>query len=99
VELYTYSASTAVRVALLTAEFFVAEGVGTGPKSTTTIAFTRGAESSNPTLTARLLGEPWLTRWRRSDSKFPPNLADEEKLSFERQIESHPQFAEKERTV
>jgi len=34
VELYTYSAATAVRVALLTAEFFVAEGVGTGPKAT-----------------------------------------------------------------
>jgi len=33
-ELYTYSASTAVRVALLAAGFFVAEGIGTGPKST-----------------------------------------------------------------
>jgi queuine tRNA-ribosyltransferase len=38
--LFTYSASTAVRAALLWAGFRVAEGVGTGPKATTTIAFT-----------------------------------------------------------
>src|SRR5581483_7952077 len=30
-ELYTYSASTAVRAALLAAGFFVAQGIGTGP--------------------------------------------------------------------
>src|SRR6185436_19030733 len=36
-ELFTYSASTAVRAALLNAGFFVAEGVGTGPKEATTI--------------------------------------------------------------
>ncbi|MGZ8426506.1 MAG: MnmC family methyltransferase [Candidatus Binatia bacterium] len=40
-ELYTYSAATAVRVALLSARFWVAQGVGTGPKSETTIAFNR----------------------------------------------------------
>ena len=40
-ELYTYSAATAVRVALLTAGFYVAEGTGTGPKASTTAAFTR----------------------------------------------------------
>ncbi|MEO5958846.1 MAG: tRNA guanosine(34) transglycosylase Tgt, partial [Opitutaceae bacterium] len=36
-ELYTYSAATAARVALLSAGFFVGEGVGTGPKEYTTI--------------------------------------------------------------
>src|SRR5688572_21956195 len=41
VELYTYSAATAVRAALLSAGFFVGEGVGTGPKADTTIAFSR----------------------------------------------------------
>ncbi|MGZ8453455.1 MAG: MnmC family methyltransferase [Candidatus Binatia bacterium] len=40
-ELYTYSAATAVRVALLNAGYWVAQGVGTGPKSETTIAFNR----------------------------------------------------------
>jgi len=92
-ELFTYSAATAVRVALLTVGFFVAEGVGTGPKSSTTIAFTPGGGSVSPGLASRLLGPAWLARWRRSHSQFPPDLADAEKAAFAQQIESHPQFA------
>jgi queuine tRNA-ribosyltransferase len=92
-ELYTYSASTAVRVALLTAGFFVAEGVGTGPKSGTTIAFTRANGASHHPLSPRLLGQVWLTRWRRSDAKFPHALSDEEKADFEKFIEMHQQFS------
>ncbi len=88
-ELYTYSAATAVRVALLTAGFHVAEGIGTGPKSTTTVAFTR---EPDPARASRLLGSAWLARWRRSDSKYPPHLADAQKPAFEQLIESHPQF-------
>jgi queuine tRNA-ribosyltransferase len=91
-ELYTYSASTAVRVSLLIAGFYVSEGVGTGPKSTTTIAFTPSAGSQNPSLRSRLLGETWLARWRRSDSKFPPGLVEADKPAFEAQIHAHPQF-------
>ena len=54
-ELYTYSASTAVRVALLTAGFFVAEGVGMGPKSSTTLAFSQpsGGRTSAGSCTPR----------------------------------------------
>ena len=92
-ELYTYSSSTAVRVSLLSANFYVAEGVGTGPKADTTIAFTmaKGAEihPSSP----RLLGFDWLIRWRRSESKFPPGLSIEDKTRLEKRIENHPQFA------
>ena len=91
-ELYTYSASTAVRVALLTAGFFVAEGVGTGPKSATTIAFTRATGASEHPLSPHLLGHQWLTRWRRSHAKFPPTLTNEERSSFEHRVENHPQF-------
>jgi queuine tRNA-ribosyltransferase len=91
-ELYTYSAATAVRVALLTAGFFVAEGVGTGPKSTTTVAFTREQSARGHPAGIRLLGREWLARWGRSDSKYPPGLAAEERPDFERQIEGHPQF-------
>jgi queuine tRNA-ribosyltransferase len=91
-ELYTYSASTAVRVALLAAGFFVAEGVGTGPKLDTTIAFTRAKGAEDHPLPPRLLGREWLVRWRRSDSKFPPALSDEEKPHFEKLIETHHQF-------
>ena len=91
-ELYTYSASTAVRAALLTAGFFVAEGVGTGPKSDTTIAFTRATGARNHPMSPQLLGQEWLARWRRSDSKFPTTLPKEERPHFEKVIETHRQF-------
>jgi queuine tRNA-ribosyltransferase len=91
-ELYTYSVSTAVRVALLISGFFVAEGVGTGPKSATTIAFTRATGAADHPLSPRLLGQQWLTRWRRSHVKFPATLANEERSHFEKLIETHPQF-------
>ena len=91
-ELYTYSAATAVRVALLTAGFFVAEGVGTGPKSTTTIAFTRATGAGDHPLSPQLLGQQWLTRWRRSHAKFPPTLTNEKRAQCEHLVETHPQF-------
>ncbi|MEO6243950.1 MAG: tRNA guanosine(34) transglycosylase Tgt, partial [Opitutaceae bacterium] len=61
-ELYTYSAATVARVALLGAGFFVAEGVGSGPKADTTIAFTRPDGASNHPRPPRLLGVEWLAR-------------------------------------
>ena len=91
-ELYTYSAATAVRVALLAAGFFVAQGIGTGPKSDTTIAFTTVSGSKDHPLSPRLLGPSWLTRWRRSDAKFATTVRDEDKAAFEKLIESHRQF-------
>ena len=93
VELYTYSAATAVRVALLAAGFFVACGIGTGPKSDTTIAFTSLSGSKDHLLSPPLLGASWLKRWRRSGAKFPAAIRDEDKPHFEKLIESHPQFA------
>jgi queuine tRNA-ribosyltransferase len=92
-ELYTYSVSTAVRVALLTAGFFVAEGVGMGPKSSTTIAFTTAGGVSAHPLVPALLGKNWLARWRRSRSRVPAGMANEEIPAFEQRIETHPQFA------
>jgi queuine tRNA-ribosyltransferase len=95
VELYTYSAATAVRVALLTAGFFVAEGVGTVPQSATTIAFTRATGAGEHPLSPPLLGQQWLGRWRRSQAKFPPALSKEERSQVEHLIETHPQFCRK----
>jgi queuine tRNA-ribosyltransferase len=92
-ELYTYSASTAVRAALLSAGFFVAEGIGMGPKSTTTLAFTQASGVVAHPLAPALLGQDWLARWRRSHSKLPAALAEEDKPAFEKRIETHPQFA------
>jgi queuine tRNA-ribosyltransferase len=67
-ELFTYSASTAARAALLAAGFFVAQGEGTGPKAETTIALTREAlRSSNYSL----LKTDWLGRWDRSSARVP----------------------------
>ncbi len=89
-ELYTYAAGTAVRAALLLAGFFVAEGVSTGPKATTTVAFTqRGTSGDAP----QLLGADWLARWRRSDAKYPAGLTAAQQTAFEQRIERHPQFA------
>ncbi|MBI3246342.1 MAG: tRNA guanosine(34) transglycosylase Tgt [Deltaproteobacteria bacterium] len=93
-ELYTYSASTAVRVALLTAGFFVAEGVGSGPKSATTVAFTRATGAKEHPRSPRFLGREWLARWRRSHAQFPPALTAEERDQVERLIETHRQLTD-----
>jgi queuine tRNA-ribosyltransferase len=97
VELFTYSASTAVRAALLHAGFCVAAGVGSGPKESTTIAFLAGeaaggGEGETVPL-PRALGVEWLARWRRSGSKFPAGLNAEEQAAFAARIEGHRQFA------
>jgi len=92
-ELYTYSASTAVRVALLSSGFFVAEGAATGPKTGTTLAFAKMNGARDHPLSPPLLGHEWLNRWRRSGSKFPADLSLKEKPLFETRLESHPQFS------
>ena len=92
-ELYTYSASTAVRVALLSAGFFVARGVGTGPKTETTIAFNRAESAAWHPLAPPMLDQKWLARWRRSAAKFPTGVAKEEQTQFADSIESHRQFS------
>ncbi len=94
-ELYTYSAATSARVALLSAGFFVGEGVGTGPKADTTIAFSRADGARLHPRPPRLLGDEWLARWRRSSSKIPASLPPEARAELEQRIERHPQFAQR----
>ena len=93
-ELYTYSSATAVRVALLSAGFYVGEGVSTGPRAATTVALTRLNGASGRAEPPKLLGEEWLTRWRRSAAKFPPTLAvtEEARAGFAARVEGHSQF-------
>jgi len=94
-ELFTYSSATAVRVALLSAGFFVGDGVSTGPRAATTVAATdwsRAGGEGPGAMGPKLLGEEWLTRWRRSDAKFPASLAVNARAEFERRIEGHLQF-------
>jgi queuine tRNA-ribosyltransferase len=92
-ELYTYSAATAVRVALLSAGFLVAQGVGTEPKSETTIAFNRAESAAQHPLAPPLLDHKWLARWRRSSAKFPATMAPAEQAQFAAMIEGHRQFS------
>ena len=80
---------------MLSAGFFVAEGVGTGPKATTTVAFTHPANQSDEPAGPKLLPAEWLVRWRRSEAKFPAGLDDAAKDAFEQRIEGHPQFGQK----
>ncbi|MEO6165292.1 MAG: tRNA guanosine(34) transglycosylase Tgt [Candidatus Binatia bacterium] len=92
-ELYTYSAATAVRVALLSAGFLVAQGVGTGPKSETTIAFNRAESAAQHPMAPPLLDHKWLARWRRSSAKFPATMASAAQAQFAAMIEGHRQFS------
>jgi queuine tRNA-ribosyltransferase len=90
VELFTYSASTAVRSTLLAAGFHVAQGVGSGPKSETTIALSR----ITPRLSKhRLLGRSWLERRARSSAPFTADVPPERHRELGLKILAHAQFA------
>ena len=92
-ELFTYSASTAVRSTLLAAGFFVGKGSGSGPKSETTVAIACERKPNNSPL--ELLSAQWLQKWERSDAKHPLDFehGDDNLKFFETQIRTHPQFS------
>jgi len=89
VELFTYSASTSVRAALLAAGFFVAKGRGSGPKAETTIGLSPAAAAVPHG--RELLGEEWLGRWRRSDAPAPIGSSPDDG-SWRQAVSGHPQF-------
>ncbi|TGM59889.1 tRNA guanosine(34) transglycosylase Tgt [Leptospira adleri] len=88
--LITYSASTAVRSSLIFAGFWVGKGAGTGPKSETTVAYTKPPESKEEF--SRLLGGEWLGRRQRSHARFRTDWNENENKIWEETILSHPQF-------
>jgi len=91
-ELYTYSASTRVRAALLVAGFFVAKGVGSGPKVETTLAFLNPLTSTRAPFSA-MLSDEWLKRWERSQAQWPDEIIGEQAIAdFIARMRSHPQF-------
>jgi queuine tRNA-ribosyltransferase len=101
--LFTYSASTAVRSSLLASGFYVAKGVGTGPKGETTIALVPGAcneagdEAGNGKLNSildryELLDAAWLSKWERSSARVPSYLTSVQAQESEAKIRNHPQF-------
>ena len=92
-ELYTYTTSTMIRATMLVSGMWVAKGVATGPKESTTIAFSDRETALKHKSAKDLLPKEWLDRWHRSQAQFPKGLSDEEKLDFTRIIEQHQQFA------
>lgn len=93
-ELYTYTASTAIRAAFLSAGFFVAAGSGTGIKPETTIALTPATFKADPGYwQSRLLNAAWQERWLRSSAQMPQDIVNpEEQEIFKTSILSHKQF-------
>jgi queuine tRNA-ribosyltransferase len=92
VELFTYTCSTANRVALLAAGFFVARGRNAGEKIETTIALTPAAFCSTSKRKRSLLSRDWLAKWERSAAKFPSDVAPNERSAFEKTVRGHEQF-------
>ncbi len=90
-QLFTYSASTAVRAKLLAAGFYVAKGIGTGPKANTTWACTNFEVFQDK---ASLLDAEWLNKWERSHVKFPTDIDPAHHEKFGALIRNHPQFRE-----
>ena len=91
-ELFTYTCSTANRVALLAAGFYVAKGRNAGEKLETTIALTPEAYRTPSFCRHELLTSDWLGKWNRSAAKFPAELHAEQYPSFEQAIREHEQF-------
>jgi queuine tRNA-ribosyltransferase len=91
-ELFTYSASTAVRAALLAAGFVLTRGVPTGKRSETTVAMTPLAAVHCAARRRVRLGCEWLERWRRSDAKFPSDVPTVGYAAFTERIAALEQF-------
>jgi queuine tRNA-ribosyltransferase len=92
VELFTYTASTAARVAMLGAGFWVARGRPTEGRPESTIALTAPAVDHGPERRHPLLGPEWLERWGRSQARFPSDVVAGEHAMFARRIREHLQF-------
>lgn len=88
-ELFTYTCSTASRVAMLAAGFLVARGPAAGDKVETTIALTPEARRDHH----QLLGADWLAKWHRSTARFPADITPSDHPTWETVILNHPQFS------
>ena len=93
VELFTYTASTAARVAMLGAGFWVARGRPTDGRPESTIALTASAVDPGAGGRRReLLGAEWLARWGRSQARFPRDVVPGARAAFAQRIVDHQQF-------
>ena len=90
--LITYSASTAVRAGLLAAGFVVGIGSETGPKKETTLALTPKALPLYPDI--QILDKKWLSRWERSDARYPFGITENDFQQIDALISNHSQFCD-----
>ena len=90
--LFTYSCSTAARVAMLAAGFWVARGRASGEKQETTVALTPEAAAAGWGVAYEFLGAEWLRKWNRSSARFPAELPAEARAGFAEMLSGHPQF-------
>ena len=93
-ELYTYTTSTKIRATMLAVGMWVAKGAATGPKESTTIAYSDRDTALMHKSAKNLLPKEWLDRWHRSQAQFPDSLSEDEKSEFAVKIENHKQFWE-----
>jgi queuine tRNA-ribosyltransferase len=91
-ELFTYSAATVVRSAMIGAGFVVARGAPTGRRPETTIAMTPAAAAHALARGRVILGADWLEQWRRSDAKFPIDVPLAARAAIGERIEGASQF-------
>jgi queuine tRNA-ribosyltransferase len=91
-ELFTYSASTVIRTAMLGAGFVLARGAPTGRRPETTLAMTPAAALHAGERGRVLLGPEWLTTWQRSDAKFPSDVPSTGRAALRERIEGAAQF-------
>lgn len=92
VELFTYTCSTATRVAWLCAGFWVARGRNAGDKEETSIVCTPAAVRERPGVRREFLGADWLAKWRRSTARYPEGATEEQRAAIDQAITGHPQF-------
>lgn len=87
IDLYTYCASTRVRVAMLLAGFYVGYGQATQAKRDTTCA------STQKSALTKLLDAKWLTQVSNSHLPFPADWETlQEKDALMQAFQKHPQF-------
>jgi queuine tRNA-ribosyltransferase len=92
-ELFTYSASTAARAALLGAGFFVAAGAPSAGRPETTVALAIEGTVVPAELAAhRLLDASWLARWSRSTARHPAGTEPAAGAALDALVSAHPQF-------
>ena len=94
IELFTYTASTGSRVAMLSAGFYVAKGRATDVKAESTIALTAASLKRGTAARHDLLGAAFLKRWKKSHVQVPADLPEADREAFEQAILDHPQFAD-----